>query len=95
MASTLDPLRAALRAFMAGGPYMPLWEATNNATALIDEAKDVTDADRAWFDSLHELVHMGQEDPVTADEHELGLRGSAELRSQIQVLGLDRHVAPA
>ena len=90
MTSPLAPLRAELRAFLAGGPYMPLRAAVMDAATIVDDDTGIPDADRDWFDELYEAVEMAAEDPVDARARKAGVVGAAELREQLRSARLDR-----
>jgi hypothetical protein len=89
MSPLLAPIAQAVREFIAGGPYMPLWRAVMDGTEVI-ESSPISDAERQWFYDLYELVYMGAEDPVSGAERTDGLIGAADLRSRIKGSALDR-----
>jgi hypothetical protein len=88
MTTTLDRVKTELQTFVHGGAFMPLWRAVMDATEEVDHASDLSDADRDWFDQVYDLIYMGGEGAVTADERSLGIQGSDELRRALLEKGL-------
>ncbi len=84
MAVTLDRVKGELQAFVKGGPFMPLWRAVMDMTDKVDQATDLTDNDRQWFDEVYDLVYMGGDGSVGAEDRSLGLMESEELRRVLQ-----------
>lgn len=86
MDDALAGVRAEFRAFVAGGPFAPLWRAVMAATEVLDEAPGLSAADRRWYDAVYEAVYMGADDPVPAVDRADGVVGAAELRSRLRPL---------
>ncbi|HEX9606334.1 MAG TPA: hypothetical protein VF962_03815 [Gemmatimonadaceae bacterium] len=89
MTTTLDRVKTELQTFVHGGAFVPLWRAVMDATEEVDHASDLSDADREWFDQVYDLVYMGGEGAVTADERSVGILGSDELRRALLEKGLN------
>ena len=94
MASSLDPVRRAVAAFLAGGAHAPLQRSVMDATATVDADPRLTEAERDWFDELHDAVSMSADDPVSPADARAGVIGAAALRVQLRELRLDRFRAP-
>jgi hypothetical protein len=84
--SPLDPVRGALRDFVAGGPFEPLRAAIEGAASGVDADARLAERERDWFDELYDFVYAAAEDAEAADD---------ELRTQLRELGLDRPPAGA
>ena len=93
MALSPNDLKEHLAEFMAGGAYMAFWRPVMDATEVVDSDPLWSDADRAWYCELYDLVYMGGEDPVTAGERRDGITGASDLRKLIHELGLDNSAA--
>lgn len=89
MPSILAPLRAQLRAFLAGGDFMPLWTAVMDATDRMDDDAGVSDDDREWFDELYEAVYMAADEPIAPQDRKAGVISAAELREHLRHARLD------
>jgi hypothetical protein len=89
MATKLDRVKTELQRFAQGGAFMPLWRAVMDASGEVDHAADLSDADKEWFDQVYDLVYMGGEGAVNADERSVGMLGSDELRRAFQEKGLN------
>lgn len=94
MASPLDPVRRAVAAFLGGGAHAPLRQAVRDATAAVDEDPRLTEAERDWFDELHDAVSMSADDPVRPADVRAGVIGAAALRVHLRELRLDRFGTP-
>lgn len=90
MPSILTGVRAQVKTFMAGGPFLPLRDVVNDAAHEIDDDKSLSDAERDWFDELFDAVSMAADDPVDARARKDGIVGAAELREQLALARLDR-----
>jgi hypothetical protein len=94
MALTLDRVKAELQAFVKGGAFMPLWRAVMDVTDEVDRATDLSDHDRQWFDEIYDLVYMGSEGSVDAEDRSLGLMEAEDLRRVLQERSLTKINAP-
>jgi hypothetical protein len=94
MASSLDPVRRQLSAFLGGGAFLPLRTAVLDAAASVDDDARLSDAERDWFDELYDAVYMAADDPVDRAQAKAGIIGAAALRAHLRELGLDRFAAP-
>lgn len=94
MASSLDPVRHALAAFLAGGHFRPLWAAAVAAAPRLDADPQVSEDERDAFDELYDLVCAATGDPLDIEGAEVVEGDAAELRLQIRELGLERLGAP-
>jgi hypothetical protein len=94
MASSLNPTRLALAAFLAGGAFRPLWAVVMDAAPRIDADPQVSEHERDAFDELYDLVCAATGDPLDVDGAEVVETDAAELRAQIRELGLERLGAP-
>ena len=79
-----------MTAFLAGGPFHPLWRAVMDAAESLDEDPSLSDAERDWFDELYDAVYMAAEDPVDPASRKAGVVGAGELRVQLRSARLDR-----
>jgi len=93
MASSLDPVRSQVAAFLAGGAFMPLWSAVMDATESIDDDANISDAERGWFDELYDAVYMTADDPIDRASAKAGVIGAAELRVQLRAMGFGEVIA--
>ena len=94
MASSLDPVRRQVATFLAGGSFLPLWTAVMEATDIVDDAAELSEAERDWFDELYDAVYMAQEEPVDRVSAKAGIVGADELRAQLRDMGFDEAKAP-
>lgn len=90
MTASLDPVRRALAAFLAGGAFRPLWAAVVDAAPRLDEDRDVSERARDAFDELYDLVCAATGDPLETDGADVVETDAEELRAQIRELGLER-----
>ena len=89
MASSLAPVRAQVRTFLAGGPIAPFWTAVMEAAASVDADASLSQDERDWFDELYDFVYMAANDPLADDAGAPGAARSEALRAQLRELGLD------
>ena len=82
--SPLAAVRAAMRAFLAGGPLAPFRDAVLDAADDVDRDDALSDAEREWFDELYDAVLMSAEDPVEPRHRNAGRVGAGELREQLR-----------
>lgn len=94
MASSLDPARRALAAFLAGGAFRPLWASVMDAAPRVDADAQLSERERDAFDELYDLVCAATGDPLDADDADVVEADAAELRTQLRELGLEGLGAP-
>ena len=70
--------------YLTNGDFWALWRYI--AGPDVDEAvfENMDEDELRQFDTLYDIVYMGQNEPVTSSEHAVGLRHGPELRSSIQ-----------
>ena len=81
--STVAEIDQIVTRFLDGQPFMAFWRTFMDAYESFDDAQ-LAPEDRARFEELYERVYMGAADPVSREEHALGLRGETELRAALR-----------
>lgn len=84
MSNSLTPLRAQVRAFLAGGPFSSLWAAVMDASGTVDLDESLPEGELEWFDELYDAVYMAADDPVDDRSRKDGIVGASELREQLR-----------
>jgi hypothetical protein len=70
--------------FLASGDFWTLWRRVAGPSADAIVVADMSGPEQQLFDSLYEVVYMGQPDRATPSEHAAGLRGGSDLRTLVE-----------
>jgi hypothetical protein len=74
---------ALVKRFVAGQPFGDFWQAFMDFYEAFDDSV-LPPEQRVRFEHLYEWVYMGQADPTSDAERELGLVGESELRERLR-----------
>ena len=84
MSAEFERLVALVDAYLASDDYMALWRALDGPGAMDREPGPFEPNEEPFWDELHEIVHMGQQESATPGERRDGLLGGPELHERLR-----------
>ena len=76
-------------AYLAIDDFWTLWHQIAGPGGDHVSVEDMNELEQKCFDSLYDIVYMGQRERTTSSEHAVGTRGGSDLRALIQAWRVD------